>query len=134
MIKDFIKEVSKSGFCITGNQLRNCAECDRDDIYGWTEIKNRNGELKMSKDKKSNYYDEGGIETIDIIKAKLTPEQYTGYLLGNVIKYACRLNFKGSQTRDSEKLANYSKWVESASTDDTPCFDYRLDAEKGQYE
>jgi hypothetical protein len=51
MIKDFINEVSKSGFCITGNQLRgNCAECDRDDIYGWTEIKNRNGELKMSRE------------------------------------------------------------------------------------
>ena len=112
MIKDFINEVSKSGVCITGNQLRsNCAECDRDDIYGWTEIKNRNGELKMSKDKKSNYYDAGQIETIEIIKAKLTPEQYTGYLLGNTIKYACRLNFKGSKKRDAEKLVNYSKWV-----------------------
>lgn len=58
----------------------------------------------MSKDEKSNYYDAGKIETIDIIKAKLTPEQYAGYLLGNVIKYACRLNFKGDAVRDSEKL------------------------------
>ena len=50
MVKDFIDEISKSGFCITGNQLRgNCAECDRDNIYGWTEIKSRNRELKMSK-------------------------------------------------------------------------------------
>jgi hypothetical protein len=65
----------------------------------------------MSKDKKSNYYDAGEIETIDVIKAKLTLEQYTGYLLGNAIKYACRLNFKGSAKRDSEKLKNYSRWV-----------------------
>ena len=115
-------------------EKRIVQNCDRDDVYGWTEIKNRNGELKMSKDKKSNYYDEGGIETIDIIKAKLTPEQYTGYLLGNVIKYACRLNFKGSKTRDAEKLANYSKWVESASTDDTPCFGCRPDVENGKNE
>ena len=115
-------------------EKRIVQNCDRDDIYGWTEIKSRHGELKMSKDKKSNYYDEGGIETIDIIKAKLTPEQYTGYLLGNVIKYACRLNFKGSKTRDAEKLANYSKWVESASTDDTPCFGCRPDVENGKNE
>lgn len=65
----------------------------------------------MSKDKKSNYYDAGEIETIDVIKAKLTSEQYTGYLLGNAIKYACRLNFKGCSARDAEKMANYSKWV-----------------------
>lgn len=36
----------------------------------------------MSKDLKSSYYDEGGIETLDIIKAKLSPEQYKGFLLG----------------------------------------------------
>lgn len=65
----------------------------------------------MSKDTKSNYYDAGEIEVLDIIKAKLTPEQYTGYLLGNTIKYACRLNFKGSTDRDAEKCANYSRWL-----------------------
>lgn len=63
----------------------------------------------MSRDPKSTYYDAGGIETLDVIKAKLTPEQYRGYLLGNAIKYACRFNFKGSSERDAEKLAIYSK-------------------------
>lgn len=65
----------------------------------------------MSRDNKSTYYDEGGIETLDVIKAKLTPEQYEGYLLGNAIKYACRLNFKGVKERDLEKLKNYSTWL-----------------------
>lgn len=63
----------------------------------------------MSRDPKSTYYDVGGIETLDILKAKLTPEQYRGSLLGNVIKYACRLNFKGCAERDAEKLAIYSR-------------------------
>lgn len=63
----------------------------------------------MSRDKKSSYYDAGGIEVIDIIKAKLTPEQYKGWLLGNVIKYSGRLNHKGTAERDAEKLAFYSK-------------------------
>lgn len=66
----------------------------------------------MSKDPKSTYYDAGGIETIDIIKAKLTPEQYQGYLLGNALKYQCRMMHKHDTTeRDAEKAANYSKWL-----------------------
>lgn len=65
----------------------------------------------MSKDDKSSYYDAGGIEVLEVIKAKLTKEQYEGYLLGNSIKYALRSNFKGTKERDVEKLANYSKWL-----------------------
>jgi len=67
----------------------------------------------MSKDKKSNYYDVGGIETLDVIKAKLTPEQYNGYLLGNAIKYQLRMMHKtpDAPERDAEKAANYSKWL-----------------------
>lgn len=64
----------------------------------------------MSLDKKSEYYNRGGIEVLDVIKAKLTPEQYEGYLLGNAIKYNLRLNWKGNKERDAEKAKNYSKW------------------------
>lgn len=62
----------------------------------------------MSIDPKSTYYDAGGIETIKIIKAKLTKEQFKGYLLGCQLKYGCRLNHKGSALRDAEKINNYS--------------------------
>ena len=70
----------------------------------------------MSKDEKSNYYDAGGIETLDVIKAKLTPEQYHGYLLGNAIKYQCRMMHKtpDNPQRDAEKAANYSCWLRDA--------------------
>ena len=73
----------------------------------------------MSNDPKSTYYDSGGIETIAIIKAKLTPEQFQGYLLGNIIKYSCRLNFKENGSRDSEKISMYSKWLKN-HFDDRP--------------
>ena len=63
----------------------------------------------MALDNKSICYDQGGIKTIDVIKAKLTPEQFEGYLLGNIIKYTCRLNWKGSAERDVEKIGNYAK-------------------------
>lgn len=68
----------------------------------------------MSKDPKSTYYDAGGIETLDIIKAKLTPEEYQGYLKGNAIKYASRMAFKGTPERDAEKAAYYSHFLNEA--------------------
>jgi hypothetical protein len=66
----------------------------------------------MAIDEKSSYYDAGGIEVMNIIKAKLTPEQFKGFLLGNVLKYSSRYNFKhsdGDNYRDIEKIVNYSK-------------------------
>lgn len=62
----------------------------------------------MDRDPKANYYDEGGIETIHILKAKLTDEQLEGFLLGNLIKYSTRANFKGQFNRDVEKVHIYS--------------------------
>ena len=71
----------------------------------------------MSKDPKSNYYDAGGIETLEIIKAKLTPEQFEGYCMGNIMKYLCRYNFKfrsdqDGRERDIEKAKNYLTFME----------------------
>lgn len=67
-----------------------------------------------ARDEKSRYYDAGNIETLDIIKAKLTPEQYEGYLLGNVLKYTCRMMHKETPIRDAEKAANYARWLHEA--------------------
>lgn len=41
------------------------------------------------------HYTEGGIECIEAIEAQLTPEEYKGYLKGNVAKYIWRENHKG---------------------------------------
>ena len=57
-----------------------------------------------------DYYDVGGIETIDIIQSKLTKDQYIGFLRGNVIKYLCRAGYKSPETEasDYEKASYYS--------------------------
>ena len=52
------------------------------------------------------HYTAGGIETIDYIKAKLSPEGYRGYLQGNLLKYASRLGDKDSD--DAGKAAWYA--------------------------
>ncbi|NOP79612.1 DUF3310 domain-containing protein [Bacillus paranthracis] len=41
-----------------------------------------------------NHYSMGGIETYDYIKAKMSVEQLEGYLLGNILKYMSRYQFK----------------------------------------
>ena len=60
---------------------------------------------------KNSYYDQGGIAVVDVIKAKLTPEQYEGFLLGQIIKYSLRLNFKNQGVSDAAKLAEYAVWL-----------------------
>ena len=60
--------------------------------------------LKPSKESKEptkgneidhpDHYTSGGIEVIDIIAHKLTPEEYKGYLRGNIIKYLFRYQYK----------------------------------------
>ena len=57
-----------------------------------------------------DHYTQGGIETIDIIKAKLTPEEFAGYCKGNVIKYVTRANLKGG-LEDLKKAAVYLDWL-----------------------
>ncbi len=74
-----------------------CAKCSEDPC------------ICAHPDAKSSYYDEGGISTLAIMKAKLTPEEYRGFLKGNIIKYTCRCNFKGTEVRDSEKISIYGK-------------------------
>lgn len=58
------------------------------------------------------HYTAGGIETIDFIKAKLTKEQYEGYLLGNIIKYSSRIGLKGEAKVDAGKLHWYTRELE----------------------
>jgi len=63
----------------------------------------------MSKDENATYYDIGRIEVLDIIKAKLSPEGYKGFLQGNALKYLCRLSHKSSDIyRDADKASFYA--------------------------
>lgn len=53
-----------------------------------------------------DHYRTGGIETIDFIQAKLTQEQFKGFLAGNVIKYLSRFEHKAGE-EDLQKARWY---------------------------
>ena len=54
------------------------------------------------------HYKIGGIETIDVIEAKLTPEEFRGYLKGNVVKYLTRIGYKDDAGKDVDKMVWYA--------------------------
>ena len=63
----------------------------------------------------ATHYDEGGISTIDIIKAKI-PETLTPFQAvcwGNVIKYMTRMGLKEgpSMQSDAKKALDYLTWL-----------------------
>lgn len=53
-----------------------------------------------------------GVEAIDIIKATLTPEQWKGYCLGNMLKYRLRAGDKGDALEDIGKANKYKEFYE----------------------
>jgi hypothetical protein len=62
------------------------------------------------------HYRVGGIEVIDYIKAKLTPEEFRGYLKGNVLKYTSRAGYKDDAAQDIGKLVWYASKLQDTHT------------------
>jgi hypothetical protein len=62
------------------------------------------------------HYTHGGIETIDFIQAKLTPEEFRGYLKGNILKYGSRIGHKENDMQDAGKLAWYTNKLRTVLT------------------
>jgi len=54
-----------------------------------------------------DHYTHNGIEAINVIEAKLTGEQYEGYLQGSTMKYLLRSNYKGKRNEDLKKAQWY---------------------------
>jgi len=57
------------------------------------------------------HYVAGGIETIDILRAKLTKEELVGFLKGNVIKYMTRSGKKEDALKDLKKAQWYLNYL-----------------------
>lgn len=57
------------------------------------------------------HYTAGGIETIDYLRAKLTPDEFRGFCKGSIIKYLSRASLKGSEDEDYRKASFYSRML-----------------------
>ena len=55
------------------------------------------------------HYKKDGLECIEVMEKLLTPEQFKGYLWGNIFKYSWRMFSKGNPRENAEKLIWYSQ-------------------------
>lgn len=71
------------------------------------------------------HYKTGGIETIDYLQAKLTPEEFAGYCRGNALKYLSRARHKDATAQEVGKAIWYlERWRDSLARTDTPTPSY----------
>lgn len=68
---------------------------------------------------KPAHYNQGGIETIDGIRAALG-EGFADYCRGNVLKYVWRCGLKGDAVEDLRKAAKYLEWAIEAMDGNCP--------------
>lgn len=62
------------------------------------------------------HYMNGLIETIDVIKMALTPDEFRGFLKGNVLKYELRAPYKHAEPdEDYQKAKDYYDLLEGLS-------------------
>lgn len=54
----------------------------------------------------------GNLEVIDAIRELLTPEEFRGYLKGNVLKYRLRAGKKDNVEQDIKKALKYEGWLD----------------------
>ena len=51
------------------------------------------------------------IESVDVIRAVLTAEEFRGWCKGNAIKYLMRLGKKDKEIQDARKSIKFLEWL-----------------------
>lgn len=87
-----------------------CGHSDKTAMFVEAELLAENGFGKnkvKNPEANSRYGLWGDFESIDVIKQLLTPEEYEGFLKGNILKY--RLRDKGCDEQDHIKARDYKR-------------------------
>lgn len=51
------------------------------------------------------------IESVDVLRSVLTPEEFKGFCRGNALKYLIRAGRKDSELQDIKKAGVYIEWL-----------------------
>ena len=57
------------------------------------------------------HYTSGKYEVIEVIEDKMTASQFTGFLIGNIMKYIMRATLKGDALHDYKKAKWYLDYL-----------------------
>ena len=84
---------------------------DRENVQYIVPVEDEKEEIENIPQTSPSYYDIGGISVNDVIRAKLTPEEYAGWCKGNILKYTMRAKYKEDEQKDLKKAADYMRWL-----------------------
>lgn len=59
-----------------------------------------------------HYHDK--VQPLEIMQEIMTPEEFRGFLFGNIIKYSCRCGKKDEPQKEFAKLRRYREWYTKA--------------------
>lgn len=64
------------------------------------------------------HYNQHSMECIDVLRAILTPDEFRGFCLGNMIKYRWRRDGKGNPEQDMAKAEWYLNQLKGTRNED----------------
>ena len=67
--------------------------------------------MNDSVNKPHHYQVLDGIEAVDIIRARLTEEEFRGWCKGNALKYMLRAGLKDDEGQDVRKGMKFMGWL-----------------------
>lgn len=63
-----------------------------------------------------DHYKQGGLEIIDVMRKKMSKEEFRGFCKGNVLKYITRAEYKNG-LEDYKKALQYLTWLVEAESE-----------------
>lgn len=65
-----------------------------------------------------NAHYQTNIQPINFMQANMTPEEFIGFLKGNIIKYTARCGKKDDPNKEVDKIIQYAEWLRDAYADE----------------
>ncbi len=64
------------------------------------------------------HYQQGTLETIEVVKGMLTQEEFLAYCAGSITKYVSRYRYKGNPSKDLDKATWFLNRLKAELEDD----------------
>ena len=100
-----LEKVKKEKAIIRGPNEFNCTQQDPDRVR---EASKKADERQVGGD----HYKKMAVQPWDVMEAVLTPEEFRGFLKGNIIKYSMRQGKKDGADEDEGKALHYMQKLE----------------------
>lgn len=107
--------------CMYYNDLNNYGVCPLHQ-YCWKDNKHtlfidNDPQRRKQKAEQEEHFDEhyhDKVQPLEIMQEIMTPEEFRGFLFGNIIKYSCRCGKKDEPQKEFAKLRRYREWYNKA--------------------